>query len=1354
VTARPAPGSGTLVVRERRVVYASAGAAAVMGREARDLMGRVFFDFLVPEQRERLSDRYQRRLRGEAVPSEYEMVLLLPDGARRTVEAQVSLEGRDEVVVQLRDLSDQAERRGRLLGLAELGVAIQRERAEAAIHERVREGLFELGLTAVLLAPEAGGARVRWVRVPSAVRVVLEARLGAPAAGWVGRLTPFVGAAWAEGSAFADDFMDQAAAFLPPEEGTVARLVTAAEALVRGLAVRLEERAGPSAVLVVAGGWIGPGDVPAFRLFAAQVAAALDSARDIAELSSRNADLVALNRLGELAGGAVGLQEFLREGGEVVRATVACDGVAIYAADQAAGRMTLVHAVGVEAGLAAAIATVGLDGPLGAVLGQRQAQVAQLSDVREPYRPLLAQAGFQTFTYVPLQVRSRAFGVMVAGWRTRRDGEACRAGHLLAMGAHFAAALEADHLLGDLRGRVGELTLLNDVAVDTAALDPAQLLDRALHRMCATFEADLGLAFLPVGGALERQAALGLSAASLEQTARLDAGEGPAGLAMSRLQPVRTITEAEAGPRCWETRQREGIEALVAVPLVAASRAVGALCLGRRAARPFLEGEVALLAALGAQLGVAVDAARQHADTQRRARDLEAISSLALRFFGGPPGDVGRILEEACSEVLQAFRARQAVVMLLDEAGQVLTAAAVDGAPLPDEVRRVPLERSALAAEALRTGAPTSTEDTSRDPRSLLFGRRDGPAGAVLAIPIASRTRRRGVVFVVDEVGRRFPPPDLALGAALAGELAMALENAELHAEARRRLGELSAIIDVARVVSSSLDLDRVLEMGAEHLKGTVGGDGCTVLLADHRAGVLRRAAWRGEPLEREAIPLDAASLARDALATRAPSSGRLGGPAGEAAVLAVPLLVRDQPLGVALVSAAEAGRRFSQAELSRAVAIASQLAVAVDNARLYSETRRRAEELSLLQDVGRTLVETLELEQVLTAGVRNLARMVDAPEAYLVLLDEATGELVVQAVSGPGQAQLGLRFAHDPATSVTARCMDRREPLLLEDAAADPHANQALRALSGMRSGLVLPLLVRDKAIGAAMIVESQRLRRFTAAEVQRASAVSNQLAVAVDNARAHARALAALAGLQQAQEKLLRQERLAALGELSAVVAHEVRNPLGVIFNSLGSLRRLLRPEGDARTLLDIVGEEADRLNRIVGDLLDFARPSPPQLRPERLERLVEEAVAAALAQQPTAVVVVRDLDPAMPPVQLDGRQVRQALLNVAANAVQAMPRGGRLTARARLEGATAVVELEDTGAGIPDDVLARIFEPFFTTKATGSGLGLAVVKRIVDAHGGEILVGAAPGGGARFTLRFPAAPAAAVELAGRIG
>ncbi|HET9554177.1 MAG TPA: ATP-binding protein, partial [Anaeromyxobacteraceae bacterium] len=507
-------------------------------------------------------------------------------------------------------------------------------------------------------------------------------------------------------------------------------------------------------------------------------------------------------------------------------------------------------------------------------------------------------------------------------------------------------------------------------------------------------------------------------------------------------------------------------------------------------------------------------------------------------------------------------------------------------------------------------------------------------------------------------------------------------------------------------------------------------------------------------------VPLDAPSLARDALATRAPAAGRLEGEPGGAkgpAVLAVPLLVRDQPLGVALVSAPGAERRFAQGELTRAVAIASQLAVAVDNARLYAEARRRAEELAVLQDVGRSLVATLELPEVLDAGVKNLARIVDAPDAYLLLVDEAKGDLTIGAVAGPRADLLGMRLPRDEEVSLAGLALARGEAVVIEDTSRDPRSKPALRALTGARALLVLPLLVRDAAIGAAVIAETARPRRFTGAEVQRAAAIANQLAVAVDHARAHAQALAALADLKQAQERLLRQERLAALGELSAVVAHEVRNPLGVIFNSLGSIRRLLRPQGDARMLLDIVGEEAERLNRIVGDLLDFARPSLPQLRPEPLDRVVDEAVAAALAGRPGAVEVVREVAPELPPVPVDARQVRQAVVNLAVNAAQAMPRGGRLTVRLRAEPGAAVLELEDTGAGIPDDVRARIFEPFFTTKATGTGLGLAVVKRIVDGHGGEVGVTSRPGAGTTFTLRFPlepAAPAGAVESRPLIG
>jgi PAS domain S-box-containing protein len=424
---------------------------------------------------------------------------------------------------------------------------------------------------------------------------------------------------------------------------------------------------------------------------------------------------------------------------------------------------------------------------------------------------------------------------------------------------------------------------------------------------------------------------------------------------------------------------------------------------------------------------------------------------------------------------------------------------------------------------------------------------------------------------------------------------------------------------------------------------------------------------------------------------------------------------------------------------------LGSQISAAVDAARLLADTRRRAEELQLLLEVGRSLVETLDLDQVLDLGIRNLARIVDAPEGMLALQDPTGTQLVIRASTYTHPELLGRTLPLGGRPSVASSVFTERVPLVIEDAAGDPRVDRQLQAASQARAYLALPLVVRDRAIGAAVIVETRGPRAFTPAEVDRAAAIANQLAVAVENARLYADLRRSYADLARAQDQLVRQERLAALGELAAVVAHEVRNPLGVIFNSLGSLRRLVKPHGDAGMLLDMVSEEADRLNRIVGDLLDFARPSPASPRPQPLDRVVDEAVGAALSVVGGRIAVVRDVPADLPPVPMDAYLVRQALVNVAMNAVQAMPGHGTLTVRVRFRDGAAVVEIGDTGPGIPAEVRPRIFEPFFTTRATGTGLGLAVVKRIVEDHRGRVEVRGLEEGGTVFALHLPlAAPA----------
>lgn len=241
-------------------------------------------------------------------------------------------------------------------------------------------------------------------------------------------------------------------------------------------------------------------------------------------------------------------------------------------------------------------------------------------------------------------------------------------------------------------------------------------------------------------------------------------------------------------------------------------------------------------------------------------------------------------------------------------------------------------------------------------------------------------------------------------------------------------------------------------------------------------------------------------------------------------------------------------------------------------------------------------------------------------------------------------------------------------------------------------------------------------------------------------------------LHALATAQQELVRRERLAALGELSASVAHEVRNPLGVIANSVAALTRLNGPEHNtSRELLGVMGEEVARLDHLINGLLDFARPQVPRLLPQPIEPVVDGALEAVARSQPqaTQVQVVREMDPVLPDAPLDAQLLHLALSNLITNALQAMPQGGTLRiglgqAPARGGMPQARISITDSGPGIPPEVMARLFEPFYTTKASGTGLGLAIVRRIVEAHHGSVDVRSTPGQGTTFIVLLPLAEA----------
>jgi signal transduction histidine kinase len=216
-------------------------------------------------------------------------------------------------------------------------------------------------------------------------------------------------------------------------------------------------------------------------------------------------------------------------------------------------------------------------------------------------------------------------------------------------------------------------------------------------------------------------------------------------------------------------------------------------------------------------------------------------------------------------------------------------------------------------------------------------------------------------------------------------------------------------------------------------------------------------------------------------------------------------------------------------------------------------------------------------------------------------------------------------------------------------------------------------------------------------------------------------------------------RVERLSTFGQLVGSIGHDLRNPLGVIETSLFILRGRVGEDERARKHVDRIKEQLDLANGIITNLLDMIRNRPLAREPVALAEVV--AGAAAAVKRPPGVALALEGVEALPPVEGDPVQLRQILVNLVENAVHAASPEGRVVVRGRLDGADVLLDVEDTGRGVDPSVRARLFEPLITTKERGIGLGLALVKRIAERHGGGVAYADREGGGARFTVRLPA-------------
>ncbi len=224
----------------------------------------------------------------------------------------------------------------------------------------------------------------------------------------------------------------------------------------------------------------------------------------------------------------------------------------------------------------------------------------------------------------------------------------------------------------------------------------------------------------------------------------------------------------------------------------------------------------------------------------------------------------------------------------------------------------------------------------------------------------------------------------------------------------------------------------------------------------------------------------------------------------------------------------------------------------------------------------------------------------------------------------------------------------------------------------------------------------------------------------------------------LSEAKDEVRRSERLAALGQLSAGLAHEIRNPLGVISASAELLHKNVSGENEvAREVATMIGTEVNRTNALVTRFLDFARPSTLHREVQDLNDIVNRAIGQLKDRDSVEVVSV--LGP-LPPFSFDATLIESSVHNLLLNARDAMPDGGRMRVETARDGDKALITVADTGSGIPADKVEDIFNPFFTTKAHGVGLGLAMVSKFIDSHGGQISVESEEGNGTTFRIVLP--------------